>query len=1152
MHFAKLKLTGFKSFVDPTEFVIQPGMTGLVGPNGCGKSNLVEALRWVMGETSAKQMRGGGMDDVIFSGNDQRPARNFAEVMLRLENPTRDAPAAFNDADEIEVTRRIERDEGSAYRVNGRDVRARDVQLFFADAATGPRSPAIVSQGKVGSLINAKPIERRAILEEAAGIAGLHSRRHEAELRLAAAEQNLARVADVIAQLEAQLASLERQARQAARYRKLATDIRKTEALKFHLLVVEAESAIADATRRLAESERLVALRDEEAVAAGTAQAEAAAALPPLRLAEAEAGAALHRLIVARDTLAAEADRIERETAEAKARRDQIERDVGRADGQVSDATDWLARLDDEARALNAARAGEEEIIAAARATVEAARKTVRDCETRAQAATEALAAETARRQSLGREIGDFAERLQRLSDKAHHLVGEKAALALEAGRAAEVEACHQQSAERRALLDGARNDQLSAEERRKSADASAEAARDAWLAAESQAARLRAEQKAISAVLAPGQEGLWPAILDALEVEAGYEAALGAAFADDLNAPVEDSAPIHWRLLDQYPDAPALPEGAVPLSSHVVAPTALARRLAQIGVVADEAGAALQAALRPGQILVARSGAMWRWDGLTAKAGAPTAAAQRLAQRNRLREVEEILASAEHEAAEKKARHGATRQALADAASADDAARQTLRQAERALVEAEQAQARAVEKAAAESARLAAVEDAIRAVDLDRSDAAMKMARAEAELAALPPADEARLALDEIRRALQGDRETFDRCRGEADRLAREAEARHQRLGAIEREQSGWTQRIDAVRTHLAELAERRSEVETRIGELAGLPAEIASRRAALELEIGGAEEARRAAAAAVAEAEDRQMTADRGAKAADHALGDAREARIRAEGEQSHALSTRNELDQRIREALDCAVDELQRLAEIDDPETPRDRAEIEAKLDRLKRSREAIGPVNLRAEEESAEIAERHKAMHAEKTDLESAIAKLRHGIGDLNREGRTRLMDAFGHVDTHFRALFSQLFGGGNAHLALVESDDPLEAGLEIMASPPGKKLQVMSLLSGGEQALTAVALLFAVFLTNPAPICILDEVDAPLDDANVERLCDLLDEMAAKNQTRFLVVTHHPLTMSRMDRLYGVTMAERGVSSLVSVDLRRAEELRATA
>jgi chromosome segregation protein len=1151
LHFAKLKLTGFKSFVEPTEFVIQPGLTGLVGPNGCGKSNLVEALRWVMGETSAKQMRGGGMDDVIFSGNDQRPARNFAEVVLRLENPTRDAPAAFNDADEIEVTRRIERDEGSQYRVNGRDVRARDVQLFFADAATGPRSPAIVSQGKVGALINAKPIERRAILEEAAGIAGLHSRRHEAELRLAAAEQNLARVADVIAQLEAQLASLERQARQAARYRKLAGDIRKTEALKFHLLVAEAERAIAAAAERLGETERAVALRDEEAVMAGTAQAEAAAALPPLRQAEAEAGAALHRLIVARDGLDAEAARIAREQEETTARRDQTERDRGRAEGQAGDAQGALARLDDEARALVSAQAGEEEILRATAAAAEARRADVQAGEGQTQQATEALAAETARRQSLGRDIDEATSRLARLAARAHQLVGEKATLALNAQHTAEVEEQARRIETLRAAQETAREAQVVAEAGRRAATATEQAAREASLAAESQAARLRAEQRALAAVLAPGQQGLWPAILDALTVEPGYEAALGAAFGDDLNVPAEDSAPVHWRALDAYADAPPLPEGATALSTFVRAPAALARRLAQIGVV-DGDGMALQAALRPGQALVDRNGALWRWDGLTAKAGAPTAAAERLAQRNRLRDIETSLGAAEAEANDKKAAHQAARLAQGEAGAADDAARQAQRQAERALIDAEQAQARAIEKAAAESARMAAIEDALRSVDLDTTDTATKKARAEAELAALPPVGDARGTLETLRAQLAEAREALAQARGDNERALREAAGRAQRLRAIESERASWLQRADALAVHLAELVERRAEIETRLAALAAQPGEIAARRSALELEIGGAEDRRRAAAAAVAEAEDRQAGADRAAKAANAALAEAREARVRAEGQVAQCGAARSELDQRIAEALDCTAADLAGLAEIGAADAPRDRAEIEAKLDRLKRSREAIGPVNLRAEEEAAEIAERHKAMHAEKTDLESAIAKLRHGIGDLNREGRSRLMDAFGHVDRHFRELFTQLFGGGSAHLALVESDDPLEAGLEIMASPPGKRLQVMSLLSGGEQALTAVALLFAVFLTNPAPICILDEVDAPLDDANVERVCNLLDEMAAKNQTRFLVVTHHPLTMARMDRLYGVTMAERGVSSLVSVDLRRAEELRATA
>ncbi len=388
--------------------------------------------------------------------------------------------------------------------------------------------------------------------------------------------------------------------------------------------------------------------------------------------------------------------------------------------------------------------------------------------------------------------------------------------------------------------------------------------------------------------------------------------------------------------------------------------------------------------------------------------------------------------------------------------------------------------------------------------------------------------------------------------CRSTAERLRREAETRRQRLAAIEQESNSWQSRAEAAERHLASLAERREAIEAEIESLARRPAEISAQRQALMELIEKAAAERREAADRLAEAEAALTAADRALKRAEADLAAAREARVRAEGAVAQAAEARSTLIERFRERLECAPDEALAIAELDPGEELPQREQTESRIQRLIRERENIGPVNLRAETEAAEIETQLSGLQNERGDLVSAIARLRQGISSLNREGRERLLAAFEVVNKNFEELFTRLFGGGRAHLALTENDDPLEAGLEIMASPPGKRLQVLSLLSGGEQALTALALLFGVFLANPTPICVLDEVDAPLDDANVDRFCTLIEELGHSSATRFLVITHHRMTMARMDRLYGVTMAERGVSQLVSVDLQQADELRITA
>jgi len=1152
VQFSRLSLANFKSFLDQADLIIEPGLTGVVGPNGCGKSNLVEALRWAMGETSAKQLRGGEMDDVIFAGTDNRPPRNLADVTIHLDNSDRTAPAQFNEFDALEISRRIERGHGSTYRVNGKEVRARDVQLIFADQATGARSTALVSQGQIGALIAAKPTARRTILEEAAGITGLHNRRHEAELRLRAAETNLTRLDDVLAALEAQLQTLKRQARQATRYRNLSDHIRRAEAAVLYLRWRAAQEDLSRARAELDLTAAAVAEHTGETSRLSAAQAQAAAHMPGLRQAEAEAAAALQRLTLARESLDAEEARLAEARAGLEARRAQIAADRAREDALSSDAAGALTRLAEEETALAAAAAEETETLAAAEAALAAAQSTTDAEEAEVSRLMESVAAAEARRTATERDIGALEARDARLRTELAEIEERQDAAADPATGDDAIAEAEAALAAARADTERLRAEETGTETRRGTAQAAEGEARDRLQEARAAVAELRAEESALAAVLAEDEGDLWPPLVDAVTVAPGHEAALGAALGDDLSASDVASAPVHWRDLPPL-DARPLPDGAAPLADHVDGPPRLARRLSQIGVVADaETGRRLQDALHPGQRLVTREGALWRWDGFVMDAGAPAAAANRLRQRNRLTEIRAALPARAARETDAAAAFDAAQAEARAAMEAAGAARDAARQAAAHLDAARDRQAELAQARAAELSRRQALKDTAQRLAEERAEVETRLAEARAVLAELPETAESRQGLESRRAALQETRAALAEARSERDRLRREAEARAHRLRVIAEEQASWRKRADGARGHIDQLAARDAEIEAELARLARMPDEIAEKRQKLLAEIETAETARRDRADRLAEAETALAEVDRTLKAAEEKLASAREARARNEGLLAQAEQTTQAVAERAAERLDCKPDALGEIAEIAPDGPDPDPEAAERKLERLQRERANMGPVNLRADVEAEEQQEKIASLETEREDLLAAIAKLRGGIGTLNREGRQRLLAAFEKVDRHFQELFTRLFGGGRAHLTLTESDDPLEAGLEILAQPPGKKLQTLSLLSGGERALTALALLFAVFLTNPAPICVLDEVDAPLDDANVERFCALVDELAHSLATRFLVITHHRMTMARMDRLFGVTMAERGVSQLVSVDLRTAERLRATA
>jgi chromosome segregation protein len=1153
VQFTRLRLSGFKSFVDPAEIWIEPGLSGVVGPNGCGKSNLVEALRWVMGESSAKQIRGGEMDDIIFGGTAGRPARNIAEVTLQLDNSARKAPAPFNDSEELEVSRRIERGMGSSYHVNGKEVRARDVQLLFADAATGAHSTALVGQGHIGDLINSKPIQRRAILEEAAGITGLHSRRHEAELRLRAAETNLERLDDVLATLEDQLGGLKRQARQAARYRKIGEHIRRAEATALHLRWTAAVAALEEARESLARAEATVAERTRRTAAAAAKQAEAAARLPDLRRAETEAAASLQRLVMERERLEAEEARLAEARRECDRRIAQIEGDLAREKALSADAAAALARIDEEEAAIAAARTGEEAEVAAAADEVASAVAEVTALEQDLTELTERIAADEARRAALERQIADCDGRRARLAQRAEEIARQRGEIEAEAGAETALANAQQVVAGAEALLHEERARAEAAEQALLAAQGAESGERDALREAEAAHARLTAEIAALAELLEANGCGDLPPVIDEVTVEPGFEMALGAALGDDLAAPIHDQAPVRWEARSA-PEAPApLPEGAEPLSDFVRGPAALGARLGQIGVVPDEAtGAALSPRIAQGQRLVSREGALWRWDGFRVAAGAPTPAAVRLGQRNRVGELREAVTGAETRLEEARGRFHAAQQAAGDAAAAFREAERAARRVLGELDAAREGHAVLVREGAARSSRLAALEEAQQRLAADLAETQSELEAARAALESMSGASQGREAAAGLRQRLSQGRSLLVERQSAHDRLVREAAARAERLAALAGERQSWQARADGAARQLEELAERLSGAEADRQALAERPDAIAAERARLLDLIDAAEGERNRTADALAEAEARLSEADRDLKQEEGALAEAREARVRAESHVEQAEQGCQVITERIDERLGCQPEAALAAAGLSpDAELPELEA-VTAKLERLQRERDTMGPVNLRAEGEAREVEEQIDTLRSERADLVSAISRLRQGIASLNREGRERLLAAFTDVDRHFQELFVRLFGGGRAHLKLTEADDPLDAGLEIFASPPGKRLQVLSLLSGGEQALAALALMFAVFLTNPAPVCVLDEVDAPLDDANVDRFCNLIEDIAHSSDTRFLIVTHHRITMARMDRLFGVTMPDRGISQLVSVDLDHAERLRATA
>ena len=1148
MHITELRIAGFKSFVDPETVPIEPGLTGIVGPNGCGKSNLLEALRWAMGATSARAMRGGEMDDLIFNGAAGRPARELAEVTLVLDNALRQAPAEFNQSDTLEIIRRLKRGAGSTYKLNGRTVRAKDVQLIFADASTGANSPSLVRQGQINELISSKPQNRRRILEEAAGVAGLSARRHEAELKLKAAEQNLGSLSDLNAEVERQLESLKRQARKAKKYALLSAELEALEAFLLHLKWSTAKEAIDAAAVALQEAEADVELHTRNAATLETKHIELSNALAPLRSAESEASAKVGQVRI-------ELARVETEKNGAQQRLENLEEDCARLKAEIASQEEQLAEAKAELentqeRLRVLPDAGAEDDLEQIRQAEEklASKKAELDrAQSMADDAAKSVATLNAERQATESQLRNLQQRLDSLT---REIQRHKSDLESLKNNSLEEKLTEAQSKETQAVaaLANAKQAFSRAEEsllRRREEQARLQ---EPFETLTSEYKALKAEAAGLERLLRTADnENSTPVVSDT-RIAPGYEKALGAVIGDELSASSDTTASLYWG--GATTPGQTLPQGCRPLSEFADAPAVLHARISQCGVCDAAAGPELAKLLKPGQRLVSKEGHIWRWDGFTKTPDAPSSAAERLQQQAKLEANLNRISQLDVSMIETGNAFEAAKQKTLDAERELKQAQSELNQASEIALQATNILAKLRSEHEGVSSRMEAHTSQLQRLEVDHSqlEALIGETKRADDSETLPRLERAAI---EAQAGLTAARSAETEARGELADLTRNREQALQRRKAVEADLQRWQRLQQKTSERLHSLQEQLKARSTASDHARALPTQLAQRHSELVSALETAQAELKSTCDQLAERESAVREVEQALRTANNDAMRAREKFAEHKAQRQASAHLMEELDERSRTQFQCLPNGLMTIAsQFIEPEVLEglQLADAERRATEVRIERERLGGVNMEAEAEALTLQERLETQQVEQADLSNAIEKLRQGISELNGEARQRLIDAYESVNGHFKSLFKTLFRGGEAELRLVDAEDPLDAGLEIFAQPPGKRLGTLSLMSGGEQALTATALIFAVFLSRPAPICVLDEVDAPLDDANVDRFCRMLQEMRQRTDTRFVVITHNPVTMSRMDRLFGVTMREQGVSKLVSVDLNTAEQL----
>lgn len=1176
MHFKRFRISGYKSFAESVDVDILPGLTGVVGPNGCGKSNLVESLRWVMGESSAKSLRSGSMEDVIFGGTSLRAPRELAEVAVVLDNSAGDAPQPYSDKEEIEISRHIQRGAGSKYQVNGEDVRARDVNLFFSDLLGGAHSSALVSQGRIDQIILSKPSEKKRILEEAAGITGLHQRRHEAELKLNRAQTNLDKVGDTIAQTENRLKHLEKQAIQAKRYRALSKEIQRNEAIKLYLRFLNAEGELKRAQNENENVHQTVNQSDSLAAAALAKETSAEEALAAARTAANESEAAFNRLNNLCQLLEREKQQVEEKIASLQRAASEADGDKTHTEQMLQQCQTQLTGYRNEAETLSKNDFSDGAVIAAAEEKLVQAEAALERAEEKMERAAKNNGDWKAQILSLQRQSEEAEQRIQNTGD-------EEKEIAAQLQQFSSFEEENQEVITLKSEADLAYEEIGIAETARREAEKQKQEQEQKERTALNHLTEIRASSSQHKAELAAmgklfADIGAHPgkAVIDLIKGSwfrtRNLEKAMAAALGDDLMASLEKEAASYWQenqkkerlglffRRKQENRAMALPAGCQPLSKFIRKPPVLRARLEQTGLVDAAKGAALQKKLKIGQRLVSYEGHLWRWDGFCADPRIAQATQNRLAQWKTFSEMEAKAQKAreDEDSAEQvlnEARTAlATCSAVVENASAQLDKANAFAESKRNLWQNEAA------KISTASAEKAALDEAARRVKDEKAKALAAQTESHHALTQAKQNVQTQEEEESARQISAAARNAVSLTKDELRTLQQEINGHAQKLEQIAQNRLAAEKNLSQLTEQISVLLERQKNNQAELETLMIQPAQLAEKLQNTQAERSTAASAKDEASQANQAADAAYQALRKETRQVQTTLAEARENLASQKAVCEAAAKTLAERAEEIESKFSLQPAALPAWAELENDSPLPAIGETDAALGRLERERTKIGAPNLRADEEREAMLESYQELKQEADDLQKAIHELRGAITTLNDEGRARLEEAYEIVSENFKKLFKVLFGGGTARLTLVSPKedenqgvdkdiDILDAGLDIVARPPGKSIQSMSLLSGGEKTLTALALLFAAFKARPAPICVLDEVDAPLDDKNVERFCNLVAEISATEKTRFLVVTHHSLTLSRMDRLYGVTMEEEGVSRLVSVDLGKAEEIR---
>ena len=1140
MKFKSVRISGFKSFLEPTEILINDGLTGVVGPNGCGKSNIVEAVKWVMGENSARQMRGDEMDDIIFAGTSERPARNFAEVSIKLDNSERKAPANFNHLEEIEISRKIEREKGSIYRVNSKQVRARDIQLIFADNGTGARSSGIVSQGRIAQIIDATSEDRRIILEEAANIKGLHNRRHEAELKLNGANENLNRLMDIEQTYQDQLIELEKQGRKAARYRSVGDRLRKAEATLFLTLLNTAENEFNDFKKHLDIAKENVNKGQINVSKHTEAKQEILNELPEFKKLETKKITVLQSLNITKIRLEEEKSSAKTTLNNTLNQISQIETDIQREVEIKQDAKKTLLSLFAEEEKLKS-----ESTNFLTKKTD--ALKLVKDLKAKTEEANTKLSTITSEIYSIKSDKSDLEKRISVLTDKIKN-----SEFQISEFNSKEDEQLlkknNQQLSKLKQILRNKNQNLVSNKQELIKLEEKEVKLSDQKSNTDQNFNVINAELNSLSSIL--GDDTLNKNSLEkSINNIGNLEKAIGSVLGETLLAPIHSDQNhflknTYWRNDLKTKFSSELPKGAIPIISEIKKNSILDIALIGVGIVKDEETAYdLQKDLSFGQALTTSKGGLWRWDGFVQPQGVQNSYSERLQQIAKLRLLQNKLPAVTKE------------QKIIE--SKIDENQLGISKCKRDIIELESQISELIKNSntleltnSKLDAKLLSSKVLLKE-HLDITKISQK------ELVGLKNQLNNSINLPSLLADELKIRNIADQCRNElADAMASEQQIKtHESFQArnlmqIKNQSENWKKRENEASMRLMSLQDRLKKLKDDQKRLTSLPDDFEKREEDLNKQIDKAVQDKNIASDKLVHTETNLHNIEKLEREAEQKVTSFREEMIKIDASLNLARTKIQNIEARVFEKLRINTDKLLEIVGFNEKNNLNVSIELlERTVQRLINERESLGAVNLRAEEEMKEMKEKIETMSSERIDLELAIEKLRTGIFELNKEGRQRLKDSFNDVNKNFKDLFQKLFGGGDAELKLVGSEDPLKAGLEVLASPPGKKMQLLSLLSGGEQALTAISLIFSVFLCNPAPICILDEVDAPLDDTNVGRFCDLLNKIVAETNTYFMVVTHHRLTMAKMDRLFGVTMEQKGISRLVSVNLEEANRIR---